>query len=145
MYRKETGNLKSKLASAGQALEQQVLLTSEQQKQLLEANELDMKTTATAQDAAPPPPPPPSAADLDLLPPVPPAPPLPPGMLPFGVGAGIAVPPPPPPPPGFGAGPVPPPPPLGGANFAPMGMKAKRRIQPNVPLPMLNWVPLRKV
>ena len=28
---------------------------------------------------------------------------------------------------------------------APPGMKHKRRIQPNVPLPMLNWVPLRKV
>jgi hypothetical protein len=27
----------------------------------------------------------------------------------------------------------------------PPGMKAKRRIQPNVPLPMLNWVPLRKI
>jgi hypothetical protein len=27
----------------------------------------------------------------------------------------------------------------------PTGAKPKRRIQPNVALPMLNWVPLRKI
>ena len=34
---------------------------------------------------------------------------------------------------------------MGDSFMPPTGMKAKRRIQPNVPLPMLNWVPLRKV
>lgn len=40
---------------------------------------------------------------------------------------------------------MPPPPPLMNLAYAPPGMKPKRRIQPNVPLPMLNWVPLRNV
>ena len=30
-------------------------------------------------------------------------------------------------------------------GLAPDGMRPKRRIQPNVALPMLNWVPLRKI
>ena len=163
VYRKETGHLKNKLASAGQALQEQVLLTSEQQKELVELSEeaVGRKTSKVGPaletvSVSKPPPPDPAGADPPPAPPppptvgsaLPPPPPPPPGMDPS------AIPPPPPPmmgggipapPPAPGIGGVPAPPPLIGASFAPAGMKPKRRIQPNVPLPMLNWVPLRKV
>eukprot|EP00055_Hartaetosiga_balthica_P017277 m.114632 g.114632 ORF g.114632 m.114632 type:complete len:949 (-) comp9281_c4_seq1:142-2988(-) len=66
---------------------------------------------------------------------IPPAPPLP---------SNIPAPPPLPPSSINGSAP-PPPPPLMNLSYAPPGMMPKSRIQPKVPLPMLNWVPLRNV
>ena len=91
---------------------------------------------STDSPMAPPPPPAPPLPDSHGMPKFaapPPAPPLPPGM-----GGPPGAPPPPSipaPPPMMGAAP-PAPPPAPGSNMKGM----KRRIQPNVPLPMLNWV-----
>lgn len=95
--------------------------------------------------------------DSPLAPP-PPAPPLPAALGGDGQAKFAAPPPAPPLPPGMGgappAPPAPAPPPMPGSSFPPKappppgsmaGKGMKRRIQPNVPLPMLNWVPLRKV
>eukprot|EP00056_Hartaetosiga_gracilis_P005313 m.83493 g.83493 ORF g.83493 m.83493 type:complete len:949 (+) comp12123_c0_seq2:16-2862(+) len=65
---------------------------------------------------------------------IPPPPPLP-----------SNIPAPPPLPPSTTSGNAPPPPPLMNMSYAPPGMMPKARIQPKVPLPMLNWVPLRNV
>eukprot|EP01147_Barroeca_monosierra_P001750 gene1750-4863_t len=69
---------------------------------------------------------------------IPVPPPLPPNA---------SIPPPPPMPgiPSSSSLPPPPPPPLMSFSYAPPGMRPKPRITPNVPLPMLNWVPLRNV
>ena len=41
-----------------------------------------------------------------------------------------------------GAPPIPPPPPIGGYRGIP-GVPMKKAVIPNVPLPMLNWIPIR--
>ena len=41
-----------------------------------------------------------------------------------------------------GAPPIPPPPPIGGHIGIP-GVPMKKAVIPNVPLPMLNWIPIR--
>mmetsp|Transcript_33468 Transcript_33468/g.87813 ORF Transcript_33468/g.87813 Transcript_33468/m.87813 type:complete len:979 (-) Transcript_33468:1558-4494(-) len=84
-----------------------------------------------APDVPPPAPPPPD----NLLPP-PPAPPPPPSL-----GGSMPPPPAPPPPPNLSGGvPLAPPPPMMMG-----GLVGKPRIVPKVPLPMVNWLPLRNV
>eukprot|EP00118_Oscarella_pearsei_P004550 m.19705 g.19705 ORF g.19705 m.19705 type:complete len:1124 (+) comp27884_c0_seq2:125-3496(+) len=55
-----------------------------------------------------------------------------------------APPPPPPPPPGAPGGPPPPPPPPGLGPLAGCQGARKKKVISNVPLPMLNWVPLQQ-
>eukprot|EP00730_Choanoeca_flexa_P009306 TRINITY_DN12625_c1_g4_i1.p1 TRINITY_DN12625_c1_g4~~TRINITY_DN12625_c1_g4_i1.p1 ORF type:complete len:948 (+),score=345.06 TRINITY_DN12625_c1_g4_i1:238-3081(+) len=93
-------------------------------------DELAVPTTA------PPPAPPLPGSESELAgdTTVPVAPPLPPGLS-------STIPPAPP----LDGSSIPPPPAPAMGGYAPDGMRPKRRIQPNVALPMLNWVPLRKI
>jgi hypothetical protein len=172
VYLKEIETMAMQMEEMSIKLQEQTILMQDQEKQLKEVEEHAMRTAEQlrqqqlafkrhtaravhaleqreggptggeglpvppdAPDMLPPPPAPP------LLAPPPPAPPMP--------GTGIGVPPAPPLPPhmnpGADAGGVPAPPPLMQYGYAPPGMKPKRRITPNVPLPIFNWVPLRKV
>ncbi len=87
------------------------------------------------------------------LKPAPPAPPMPPVPVLDGLGLVPAPPAPPMPPPmptlsrqgGLNAPPTAPPLIADGLAAVPPGMKQKRRITPNVAIPMVNWVPLRKI
>jgi hypothetical protein len=155
VYKKEVSAVKEKLDNAGKTLAEQQKTISEQLKQLDEAEKDTMRVQmrlVEMEKAS-------RVGSVEGLKPAPEAPPLMPLSIPS------SLPPPPPPlPPGLSNIPLPPPlpnlmgpnafsapppaPPLGlpgFAAFAPPGMKPKRRIQPNVNLPMLNWVPLRKI
>eukprot|EP00048_Salpingoeca_helianthica_P023316 m.23583 g.23583 ORF g.23583 m.23583 type:complete len:978 (-) comp8539_c1_seq1:23-2956(-) len=149
----------TELQSQIRDMELQAVVAREQLEQAYRQTAAAMLAAQTAQaNAALVPPPPPAEGSIPPPPPLMLAPPPPPPPLPGDMDAGAGAPPPPPPPP-----PVPPPPPplfgpdgefmppppapplMGSAFVPPAGMKAKRRIQPNVPLPMLNWVVLRKI
>ena len=165
-YRKEVERLNGKLDEAANIMmEQNEMMTEhrsqleqlEQEHTLLRQQTAAMQTAGTA--AAPLPPVQQAAAitkakstgpesELDVvakvtpafIPPPPSAPPLPPPM-PGGLSGGIPA-----APPLMGARGIPQAPMMGVPGAPPMmGMAIKPRVTPNVPLPMVNWVPLRKI
>jgi len=155
-YRKEVDRLNNKLEEASKIMiEQNEMMTEHrQQLELLETEHLMLRETTkqmqltqqqigiplptTTQPVVPPPPPPTTGSGVStesaLAPPPPPPPLAPPPPPPLGL--------PPPPPPIGGLMGIPMAPPVGGLLG---GFAIKPRITPKVPLPMVNWVPLRKV
>lgn len=166
-YRKEVERLNGKLDEAANIMMEQNEMMTEHRSQLeqLEQEHTQLRQQTAAMQAAggtaavPLPPVQQAAAitkakstgpesELDVVAkvkpavvPAPPpmAPPLPPPMP--GLSGGIPAAPPP-----MGGG-IPGAPAMMGAPGVPpmMGMAIKPRVTPNVPLPMVNWVPLRKI